>query len=59
MGEDDGTILTIDEVDMQDVVDEWAKTYAEGVQVGGWYYDCHSRTLLVRLLIEEECEGNE
>ncbi len=54
MDEDDGRELDFDEVDMQDVVNEWAKTYAEGVEVGGWYYDCHSQTLVIRLLVEEQ-----
>ena len=54
MGDDDGTELIFDEVDMQDVVDLWATTYAEGVKVGRWYYDSAKATLLVALLVETE-----
>ena len=54
MGEDDGTVVFFDEVDMQDVINEWCKQYEEGVLPSGWYYDCASQTVLVRLLIESE-----
>ena len=52
--DDDGTELIFDEVWMQDVVDHWAKTYAEGVQVTRWYYDPHKQTLLIGLLTQAE-----
>jgi len=54
MGEDDGTELFFDEVDMQDLIDDWSRHYAEGVSVGGWYYDCKSSTALIRLLWETD-----
>lgn len=59
MDEDEDGLLIFDEVDMQDVVDEWAKTYTEGVKVSRWYYDSHSRTLIVGLLVEDVLENGE
>ena len=57
MDEDDnGTKLIFDEVWMQDVIDYWAETYAEGVQVARWYYDPHEQTLLVGLLVQADNE---
>jgi len=60
MGDDDGTQLIFDEVDIQDVVDLWVSTYAEGIQVSRWYYDPHKEVLLVGLLIpvEDEADGD-
>jgi hypothetical protein len=52
MDEDDGTVVTFDEVSMQDMVDDWSRNYAEGVAVSSWYYDCKTSTVLIRLEIE-------
>ena len=54
MDEDGTGLIIFDEVDMQDVVDKWAEIYAEGVEVSRWYYDCHSRTLVVGLLVDDD-----
>ena len=51
--DDDGTTLTFDEVDMQDMIDDWSRIYADGVEVVSWYYDCRQATVILRLLIEE------
>jgi len=53
MDEDGTGELTFDEVDMQDMIDDWSRIYAEGVRVDGWYYDCRSATVIIRLIIEE------
>lgn len=52
MDEDGGTEVTFDEVDMQDMITDWARNYAEGVRVQTWYYDCATSTVLIRLIIE-------
>ena len=54
--DDDGKVLIIDEVEMADVVAMWSETYAEGVEVKGWYYDAHERVLLVRLLVPPDSD---
>jgi hypothetical protein len=56
MDEDGNGELTFDEVDMQDMIDDWSRIYAEGVKVDGWYYDCHKQVVLIRLLFESEEE---
>ena len=58
MDEDDGTVVFFDEIDMQDIINEWCKQYAEGVLPNGWYYDCATQTVLIRLLIEPMEEPN-
>jgi len=59
MDEDGSGSLTFDEVSMQDMVDEWTSKcaeYAEGITVGGWYYDCRTATVIIRLLIDDDTE---
>lgn len=54
MDENEGQPIIFDEVLMQDVIAEWSKTYAEGIEVARWYYDPHRETLLVGLIRPEE-----
>lgn len=51
--EEDGQFF-FDVVDMQEIVDFWAAQYAEGVEVGRWYYDPHKEILLIGLLTYPE-----
>jgi len=54
MDEDGTGEVTFDEIDMQDMIDDWARNYADDVEVGTWYYDCATSTVLIRLTIREE-----
>lgn len=52
--DENGDEIIFDEVWMQDVVEHWAATYAEGVQVERWYYDPHKQTLLIGLTVQAD-----
>ena len=54
--DDEGIEFCIDEIDMQDIINEWSKTYAPDIRVTHWYYDCRQATVLVRLEWDKETE---
>lgn len=56
MAEDGNTEIFFDEIDMQDMIEDWSRHYAEGIKVTSWYYDCRSATVLIRLEIESSNE---
>jgi len=54
MDEKEGADWFFDEVFMQDIIDHWAETYAPGVKVGRWYYDCQKSFVLLQLTTDPE-----
>jgi len=56
MDEDGTGEVTFDEVCMQDMIDDWSRNYAPGIEIGSWYYDCRTATVLIRLTITPEAE---
>ena len=52
MDEDEGKVIVHDEVDAQDVIDAWFKTYPEGMELLRWYFDSHRQTFVLVIDIE-------
>jgi len=52
----DGSGLDIffDEVDMEDLINTWKESYADGVTLDTWYYDPHKQTVILKLYVETD-----
>jgi hypothetical protein len=59
MDEDEGKLLIFDEVDAQEVVEAWAETYAEGVELVRWYFDCHRQVFVIGIHVDGMEDGDD
>lgn len=48
--------IIYNEISMDKIMESWGRVYGPGIELSGWFYDCATRTVIVRLRFVERGE---